>query len=69
MQILGHKELNHCCAILHVSGLRVCFFLGLPVRMRVAGANKVEGTMSSWFICVHALAHLEPVAICCKKRT
>ena len=46
MQILRHKELNHCYAILHVSGLRVCFFLALPVRMRVAGANKVEGTMS-----------------------
>ena len=30
----------------YVSGLRVCIFVALYVWMFVAGANKVEGTMS-----------------------
>ena len=30
----------------HVNGLSVCIFVALCVRMSVAGANKVEGTMS-----------------------
>ena len=30
----------------YVSGLRVCIFVALCVRISVAGANKVEGTMN-----------------------
>ena len=30
----------------YVSGLSVCIYVALSVRMCVAGANKVEGTMS-----------------------
>ena len=30
----------------YVSGLSVCIFVTLYVRISVAGANKVEGTMS-----------------------
>ena len=29
-----------------ISGLSVCIFVALCVRMSVAGANKVEGTLS-----------------------
>ena len=30
----------------YVSGVSVCIFVAFSVRMCVAGANKVEGTMS-----------------------
>ena len=40
--ILSYFEENSS----HVNGLSVCIFVALCVRMSVAGANKVEGTMS-----------------------
>ena len=50
--ILGSKKYTLLKAISfvekgsYVSGLSVCIFVALYVRMSVAGANKAEGTMS-----------------------
>ena len=40
--LLSYLEKNSS----YVSGRSICIFVALSVRMRVAGVNKVEGTMS-----------------------
>ena len=42
----------------YVSGLSVCIFVALSVWMCVAGANKVEGTMS-WLLGTNAITALK----------